>query len=192
MSTDRRDFTVAAGETFLPTIRWATEQVAGKAISAISQTAPAVVTAVGHSVSVGWPVAIVSAKGMTQINASRYPPKANDWHSATVLTADTIKLNDVNSADFTAYLSGGFLVYQIPMSLVGVTARLVISDAPTGGTVLATLTQLAGITLSTTDFTIIPRLETAALTWTTGYYDLELTDATGIITQLLSGVIAIE
>lgn len=191
MGIDRRDFTVAAGETFLPTIRWATEEVMGKAITAITQAAPVVVTAVGHSVPAGWPVAVVSAKGMTQINSTRYPPKANDWHPATVVTADTVKLNDVNSADFSAYLSGGFLVYNVPMSLVGVTARMVVKDSP-AGTVLITLTQLSGITLSTTNFTIIPRIETAALTWTTGYYDLEMTDAAGIITQLLSGVIIIE
>lgn len=192
MGTDRRDFSVAAGETFLPTIRWATEEVMGKAISAISQTAPAVVTAVGHSVPAGWPVAVVSAKGMTQINSARYPPRAGDWHAATVLTADTVKLNDINSADFSAYLSGGFLVYNVPMSLVGVAARMIIRDSPTGGTVLSTLTDLVGITMSTTNFTIIPKLETAGLLWTTGYFDLELTDSTGTIVQLVSGVITIE
>lgn len=192
MGIDRRDFRVAAGETFRPTIRWATEVLLGKPITAISQTAPAIVTAVGHSVPAGWPVAVVSAKGMTQINSPRYPPRPADWRPATVLTADTVGLNDVNSADFSAYLSGGFLVYNTPMSLVGVTARMVIRDAPLDGAILATLTQVSGIALDTGAFTIIPRLETAALTWTTGYYDLELTDAGAVVTQLISGVITIE
>lgn len=192
MGTDRRDFKVAAGETFLPTIRWATEEVMGKAITAISQTAPAIVTAVGHGAPAGWPVAVASAKGMTQINARRYPPQASDWHAATVLTANTVKLNDVNSADFSAYTSGGFLVYNVPMSLTSVTARMIIRDAPVDGTILATLTNLAGITLDLTAFTIVPRLETAGLAWTTGYYDLELTDVALTIVQLISGVITIE
>jgi hypothetical protein len=191
MGIDRRDFVVAAGETFLPTIRWATEVLNGVAITAITQAAPAVVTAVAHGVPNGWPVAIVSAKGMTQINSPRYPPNASNWHSATVMSVDTIKLNDVNSADFTAYLSGGFLVYNVPHTLSGMTVRMIIQDAPVNGTVLATLTIGSGITVDTSLFTITPRLETAALAWTVGYYDLEITDGASVIVQLISGTITI-
>lgn len=192
MGINRKDFRVAAGETFQPTIRWATDQITSKPITAISQAAPVVVTAVGHGVPAGWPVAVVSAKGMTQINSARYPPRSSDLHPATVLTADTISINDVNSADFSAYISGGFLVYSTPVSLAGATARMIIRDSPSGGTVLATLTQIAGITLDTTAYTIVPRLETAGVLWTIGYYDLELTDATATITQVIAGAISIE
>lgn len=192
MGIERHNFEVAAGATFMPTIRWGTEALVSRAITGISRAAPAVVTAVGHSVPAGWPVAVVSAGGMTQIN-SRYPPRASDYHPATVLSADTISINEVNSADYTTYTSGGFLVYHTPMSLVGVTARMIIRDAPGDGTVLETLTELAGITLDTAAFTITPRLETADLTWTLGYYDLELTDATtAVVVQLITGVIAIQ
>jgi hypothetical protein len=191
MGLDRRNFSVSAGETFIPTIRWATSSLVGRAITGISQTAPAVVTAAAHGVPAGWPCAVVSAKGMTQINSPRYPPRAPDWHAATVLSPDTILLDDINSADFSPYTSGGFVVFNTPMSLVGVTARMVIRDAP-GGLVLATLTDQAGITLNTTTFTIMPRLETAGLAWAVGYYDLELTDTSATITQLLSGTITIE
>ena len=153
--------------------------------------APAVVTAVGHGVVAGWQVAVVSAKGMTQINASRFPPSGTDWHPAAILTADTLQLADVNSADYAAYLSGGFLVYNTPVTLTGMTARLIIRDAPVTGNILVTLTEISGITLDNTAKTITPKLATAALTWTVGYYDLELTDSLGVVTQLLTGTISI-
>jgi hypothetical protein len=188
---DQKDFCVGAGETFQPVIRWGTGVLISKPITGITQAAPAVVTAVGHGVPDGWQVAVVSAKGMTQINTRVFPPVGRDLHKATLLSADTVQLNDINSADYTAYTSGGFLVYNTPVVLTGMTARMIIRDAPLTGTILATLTQLAGITLDNTAKTITPILATAALTWTLGYYDLELTDVGGKITQLLTGTISI-
>lgn len=187
-----RDFCVANGETFLPTIRWGTDTLLSFPITGITQAAPVVVTAAGHLVPDGWPVAIVSAKGMTQINATRYPPQGAGWHPATVLSANTIGINDINSADFSAYTSGGFLIYNTPVTLTGMTARMVIRDAPVDGAILMTLTELAGITINNTGKTIVPKFATAGLTWNIGYYDLELTDTAGTIVQLLSGVITIE
>jgi hypothetical protein len=188
---NKQDFCVGTGETFQPVLRWGSEVLISKPISAISQAAPVVVSAVGHAVPDGWRVAVVSAKGMTQINAKNFPPTGTDWHKATVLTVDTVQLNRVNSADYAAYLSGGFLVYNTPVTLTGMTAKMTIRDAPITGAVLVTLTEILGITLNDTAKTITPLLATAALTWTTGYYDLELTDTGGKVTQLLSGVITI-
>lgn len=186
-----QNFCVGAGETFQPILRWGSEVLISKPITGISQAAPVVVTAVGHAVPDGWRVAVVSAKGMTQINAKTFPPTGTDWQKATVLTADTVQLNKLNSADYTTYTSGGFLVYNTPVSLSGLTAVMTIRDAPLTGTVLTTLTNISGIALNDTAKTIIPTLATAALTWNTGYYDLELTDAGGKVTQLLTGTITI-
>jgi hypothetical protein len=79
-----QDFCVQAGETWHPTIRWGTGTYTTKAISAITKATPAVITAAAHGVPNGWPVAVVGVQGMTQINATRYPPQGNDWHAATV------------------------------------------------------------------------------------------------------------
>lgn len=187
----QKNFCVGAGETFQPVIRWGTGVLVSKPITGITQAAPVVVTAVGHGVPDGWQVAVVSAKGMTQINTKTFPPVGRDLHKATVITADTLQLNDVNSADYSAYVSGGFLVYNTPVGLTGMTARMVIRDAPLTGTILATLTEIAGITLDNATKTINPLLATAALTWNLGYYDLELTDTGGKVTQLLTGTISI-
>ena len=189
---ERQDFCVAAGETFLPVIRWALSTLSSHAITGISQAAPAVITMGSHSVPDGWPVAVVSAKGMTQINAKHYPPTRSDMAYASYVSGTQINLNGVNSADYNAYTSGGFVVYNTPVDMTGATALMRIYDAPTGGTLLMTLTNLSGITINNTDRTIRPRINTSAVTWTTGYYDLEMTDAGGVVTQLLAGVITIE
>lgn len=188
-----RDFCIDAGETFHPVIRWATDVLVSKPITAITQAAPAVITATSHGVPNGWQAAVVSAGGMTQINSTRYPPKGKDLHRVTVLTVNTIAFNDINAADFSAYTSGGFLVYNTPISLSGATASMKIWDNPeNSGTPLLALTEISGITLDTINNTITPSFATTSLTWSTGYYDLNITDTTGITTQVLTGVITIE
>lgn len=188
-----RNFCVGAGETFHPVIRWGTGVLVSKPITGITQATPAVVTAIGHAVPDGWQVAIASAKGMTQINAARFPPQGSDWVRATLLTADTVSLKDIDAADFSTYTSGGFLVYSTPVSLSGATAALTIWDNPSKtGTPLVTLTDVSGITLNDTAKTISPVLATAGLTWDTGYYDLMMTDSGGTKTRVLTGVITID
>lgn len=188
-----QDFCVRAGETFHPTVRWAQTTLKSAAITAITNAAPVVITAPAHGVPNGWPASVVSAGGMTEINATRYPPVQRDLHNATVLTTDTVAFNDVNSADWAAYTSGGFLVYAEPQSLTGVTFSMSVWDTPNkNDTPLVTLTSPSGISVDTVNMTINPLLQTAGLTWTTGYYTLSATDASGVVTDILTGTISIE
>jgi hypothetical protein len=190
---NNQDFYVNAGATFHPTVRWGSDQLSAVPVQAIAQAAPAVITAPGHNVPPGWPVAVVSAQGMPQINATRYPPQGSDWRRATVLDAARVSLNSVNSADFTEYTTGGFLVYNAPMPLVGVAAHMAIYDNPDRtGVPIATLTTGSGITVDSMAMTIIPELQTAGLTWRIGYYELDMTDAAGIVTRILTGTITID
>lgn len=184
------DFTVGAGETFKPVIRWGSDLLMSKAITALTNAFPAVITSATHGVPSGWDVGVVSVKGMTQINAAAFPPRGRDWHKATT-DANTITLDKVNSGDWPVRTGAtGWVVYNSPMDLTGATVNMIIRDAPTGGTVLHTLTELAGITVNNTLKTITPTLATAALTWTLGYFDLEVT-LSGRVYQILSGTIAI-
>ena len=193
MARNERDFIVPDGETFHPTLRWGSGVYTSKPITAISKATPAVVTAAGHALPNGWPCACVGVQGMTQINATRYPPQGGDWKFGTVLTDDTVQLNEVSSADFSTYTSGGALVYDTPVSLASVSLSMPIYEAPDfSGTPLVTLSSAGGsITIDDTLKTIVPLLQTAALTWTTGYYRLEATQGS-IITELLRGIIRIE
>jgi hypothetical protein len=192
MSSNVKDFSVSQGETFHPTIRWAGVALTTVPVAAISQSAPVVVTAWAHAVPPGWPVALASVGGMSQINARRYPPQGDDWHAATVIDVDRVSLNDMNSADFGAYASGGFLVYATPMALDGVTVHMAIYSSPDrSGTPLATLTSGAGITVDARARTIIPELQTAGLAWDIGYYELDATDSAGVVTRILTGTITL-
>lgn len=191
---DTKDFEILQGKTWSQVVRWETEPIVYKAITGISQTAPVSITCVGHGIPDGWRAAVVSVRGMTEINAQSTPPKAKDYHPVTVVGVDTVELNDVNAADFKAYVSGGYLQYNTPVSLTGYTARMTIKDK-VGGTILKALTtENSGITINSTNKTItltISATDTTAFTWKKGVYDLELVSGTGVVTQLLSGAVAL-
>lgn len=191
---NERNFCVQRGETFHPTIRWGTGTLTTKAVTAIAKAAPARITAAGHGVPNGWPVAVTGAGGMIQINAVRFPPQGDDWHAATVLDADTVALDEVSSTGFSTYDTGGFLVYDTPQTLTGVTFNFSIYDNPgLTGLALHALTSAGGtVAVNDTLKTITPRLQTAGVTWSVGYYQLLATDAGGVVTELARGTITIE
>ncbi|MDN7541948.1 hypothetical protein [Burkholderia cenocepacia] len=191
---NQQDFCVSAGATFHPTVRWATDVLTSVPITGITQAAPPVITAAAHGVPNGWPVAVAAAGGMIQINATRYPPQGPDWQKSTVLSSNTLALSNVSAANYSAYTSGGFLVYNTPAVLTGVTATMTIWDNPDHtGTPLATLTSTGGqIAIDTTAMTLTPKLQTAGLTWTQGYYTFDVTDASGTVTELMRGTITIQ
>lgn len=193
------NLTIVQGKTFTRVVRWEAPPFIYKAITAITRAAPAVVTAVGHGVPNGWRVAVVSAQGMTEINASSSPPKDKDYVKATVLTTDTLELNTVNSLEYSAYTSGGAIQYYTPVNMGGYTARMQIKDK-VGGTVLAS-TDIDDSPLNVITATIdnslktitlaISATATAAFTWKKGVYDLEMVSGTGDVTALLSGAIIV-
>lgn len=177
------------GESFLYAVRWETSPILYMPITGITQAAPAVVTAVAHGVPDGWRVAIVSAKGMRQINAVNTPPKHKDYKVATVLSADSIALNDVNSADFSAYTSGGYVQYNTPKDMTGFAASLVVKDYE-GGNVLLTLTPVIDNTAKTITISM-SAAATAALAFDDAIYELLLTSSLGDVTELMAGSITV-
>lgn len=192
MSAPNQDYSVNAGEMFLRTFRYATTPLIAKAITGIQQAASPTITATGHGLVDGWPAAVVSAKGMTQINSANYPPRAADWHQATFVDANTVQFNDVNSADYGAYTSGGYLIYPTPVSLIGMTAVFNVFDNPNHtGTPLVALTSGSGVTLTDGTKTIVVKFPTVGVTWTAGYYELIVTDAASIPRELVNGIISI-
>lgn len=120
--------TIPAGTTHAEVIRWASDVVAYKAISGISKSAPAAVTVPSHGLKTGWPVAVESVKGMTQINAQNSPPRESDLHAITSTGADTLTLDGVNAIGFSTYTGGGALRYNVPESLAAATARMHLVD----------------------------------------------------------------
>lgn len=193
-----QNLTILQGKTFSRVVRWEALPFVYKAITAITKAAPAVVTSPAHGAPDGWRVAVVSAKGMTEINASN-PPKDREFKKATRVDADTISLNDVNASEYSTYESGGYVQYYTPVDLAGFTARMQIKDK-VGGTVLASsdvddlplniITIAIDNTLKTITVTI-SATNTAAIVWKKGVYDLEMISAGGEVTALLSGEVEV-
>lgn len=183
------DLTIYQGKTFSRVIRWEKEPFVYVPIQAIARVAPARVTAAAHGIPDGWRVAVVSAGGMRQINAAHNPPKPREFTRAAVVDPNTVDLNEINAAGFSPYTSGGYLQFYTPADLTGATARMQIKSR-VGGDVLLSLTSGAGITVDNASKTItleISAADTAAITWRTGVYDLEVQDADGTVTGLFFG-----
>ena len=189
-----KDLVIQQGRTFTLVLRWETEPIVYKAITAITQAAPARLTATSHGCPDGWRAAVTGVKGMTEINAEANNVKERDFHPVTVIDANTIEFNEVDASGFKAYTSGGFLQYNTPVDLTGYTGRMKIKDK-IGGTVLHSLTtENGGIALDNVNKTItltIAATETDDFAWTRGVYDLEMVSPLGVVTCLLYGKISV-
>jgi len=189
MSTPlKQNFKVYQGSTFAPIFRWESARKVYKTITGITQAAPCVVTAVGHSVPDGWRVKVTNAGGMTQINST------TAYKLATLKTADTIEFNDINSVGYTAYTTGGVIEYNDPVTLTGYTAKMQIRTTLTADVLLELTDANSKIILDNTNKTIainITAVETAAFTFGTAIYSLELTDGSGVVTQLATGTLTL-
>ncbi len=104
--------------------------------------------------------------------------------------------------DFTLYQGATFarvLTWkdenETPIDLTGYTARMHIRESQDADAAFVTLTtENDGITLGDAAGTItlsISASDTAAITETSGVYDLELVSAGGIVTRLLAGEVLI-
>ncbi len=183
------NFKIYQGSTFSQVLRWESSRKIYKTITGITKAAPAIVTATTHGVPNGWRVKITDVVGMKELNSSE-----NYW-KATVLTADTIELNDVNSSSYTAYTSGGVLEYNEPVNLTGYTARMQIREKLDSATTIVDLTtENSGIILDNTAKTITVQMsavQTAALTFKSGVYSLELVSSGGQVTAICAGNISL-
>lgn len=180
--------TIKKGKTFSRVLRPTAPPYVYKPITAVGNTAPVTIKAVGHGLVTGQYAAVVSVQGMKEINAQNTPPAPSEYHKVTVVDVDNITINDINAAEFRAYTSGGYLQYLTPLDMSGCTARRDIKDR-VGGTVLLSLTTANGrIAIDNTAHTItetIDAADTAAITWSCGVTDLELeVTATGVVTEI--------
>ena len=190
------DLTILQGRTFRKVVRWESARFATAAIAAMSQAGSVqITTPLAHGIPDGWRVAVVDAKGMTELNAQNNPPKAKDFREATVVSPTIIEFNAVSSAAYRAYSSGGFLKWRVPHDLAGYTARMTIKDR-VGGTALLTLTSAnGGITVDDAEKLIelfLDDVSTAAITWTSAVYDLEMVSPSGDVTAILTGAVSVE
>lgn len=183
------NFKIYQGSTFKEVIRWESNVITYKPITGITKAAPMVVTAVGHSIPLGWRAKITDVVGMKEINSS------DNYLIATTTTTDTITFNEVNSSGYTAYTSGGTLYYNAPSSLSGVTARMQIRAKVNSTTTLDELTTENGkIVIDDTAKTItvlVSATDTALYTFSSAVYSLEVISGV-IVTPLIYGNITLD
>lgn len=188
------DIVIRLGETWVRTLRWESAPFVYSAITAITKAAPVAITSATHGLKTGWRAAVTGVLGMRQINAKQFLPRATDFHKVTASDANTVTFNDVSSAEFSTYTSGGYLVSYTPVALSGFTARMQIRDTADATATLASLVSPTDIVLDDTAHTItlsISATATAAYTFTDAVYDLELVSAAGVVTRLLEGNVTV-
>lgn len=189
----REDFVVEQGRTFQRIVRWETTPIVYKAITAVQQSAPVTITSTAHGIPDGWKATVIDVKGMTELNAGHNPPQDSDFKRVTVVDANTVQFNEISSASYKSYKSGGYLAYYTPVTLTGYTGRMTVRDK-IGGTALVTLTNGSGVVIDASAKTItitISAASTATYTWSRGVYDLELESPSGVVTALLYGSITL-
>ena len=196
---DTKDLPLVQGKTFALVLRWETEPVIYRSITAIQQTAPVRLTVNTTGLPDGWRCAVTNVRGMTEINAEANALREKDFNPVTIVDATTLEINSINAAGFKPYVSGGILQFNTPVSLTGYTGRLQIKDK-VGGTVLASTEagdaplNILNVALDTAHSTItitISATATAGLTWAKGVYELEMVSPTGVVTAILSGKVTV-
>jgi len=105
-----KEILIQKGKTFSLVVRWETEPVVRKAITAISLAngAPRL-TISSHGIPDGWNGTVYGVEGMKQINDVGV-------QQLTVIDSNTIELNGVTPVDdngkmWPAYTSGGFVKF---------------------------------------------------------------------------------
>lgn len=187
------DLSIYQGTTFSAEFRWAALPMLYLPITAVPETTPVQFTCPSHGLTNGWPVAVVSTNGLDELRAQNDPPRPNEYNPVTVIDLNTIELNQVNAAGMVPYVSGGFIQSYSAVPLAGATALLEIKDR-IGGTLLESLASPVGIVLDDTNKLItvnISAAATAAFSWLTGVYDLQLTTSTGEVFLIAYGNVAI-
>ena len=173
------NFKVYQGSTFREVLRWESSTKTYKAISAVSKTAPVVITAVAHAAPAGWRCRITGVQGMKEIN------DAANYRTITNTTTDTVTINSINATNYTTYTTGGVLEYNTPVDLAAYTARMQIRPTLTSSTIIQELTTANGgvviDNVSKTITIVITAAQTTLLTFSTAVYSLELVSGTEVV-----------
>jgi hypothetical protein len=189
MTPVKLNFKVYQGSTFNEVLRWESSKKVYKPITNITQAAPALVTSTGHAIPDGWRAKITNVGGMTDINSTE------NYQTATVIDANTIEFNAVNSLGYKAYTTGGVLEYNEPVDLTGYTARMQIREKLDSTTIIKELTtENAGIVIDTATNKInlfISAADTAAFTFSSAVYSLELVSSTNVVSPLINGTLTL-
>ena len=169
-----KDLAIRKGATFAQTLRWEAPPIVWKPITAISLTAPVRLTVPAHGCPPNWRVNVSCNKSMREIDGAK--------GVATVIDADTIEFNTVNTADSPVYKGGGYVQRLSILPVDGIKARMAVKDKIGGTEHLRLTTETGEITCDTANrritFTLTDE-QTAAMHAKCRVADLELIGSDG-------------
>ena len=181
------------GATHETALRISSQTMLYAQISGMAQSAPLEITAQDHGILDGWQVAVIGAKGMTNLNAADPNNiKESEYHRCTVVDADTVTIDGISSERFKAYQSGGYLAFRAPADLSGYASGRMDVKAKVGGDELLTLnTTGGGLLIDSATSSVFVRLapttlSAANLTAKDYVFDIELETAGGAVDALCS------
>lgn len=182
------NFKVYQGSTFKEVLRWESSTKVYVPITNITKSAPTEFAAASNNLPVGWRFKVTDVLGMKEINS------ADTYHIATGTTVDSVIVNALNSLSYAAYVSGGVIEYNQPVDLAATTARMHVRDKiDSVDTILELTTENGGIVIDNVAKTItlvIGAIATAALTFSSAVYSLELIKGTEV-TPFLVGTLSL-
>lgn len=192
MEPAKISYKIYQGSTFNETLRWESETKQYAPISNITQAAPCVITtSSAHGVPINWRVRVTGVSGMKDINTI----SEDSYYLVTGKTSTTLTLNQVNSAAYGAYTSGGIVEYNTPIPITGYTAQMQIRETLESEVVLHEMTTAnGGIVIDSVNYTIslsIPASVTRTFNFDAAVYSCELTDNQNNIIPFLSGNISL-
>ncbi len=187
MTPAKINYKIYQGSTFKEVYRWESQTKQYANISAITKAAPCVITtSANHGIPSGWRVRVTGAGGMKEINMTA----EDSYYIATGAGNNTITLNQVNSAGYTTYTSGGVVEWNTPIPLTGFTAKMQLRETIDSSVILELTHLNGGISIDTANYTITVTMtsaQTALFNFPTAIYSLELTDSNGDVTTFIQG-----
>ena len=189
MNPARINYKIYQGSTFEEVYRWESATKTYATIASISNSAPCVITVTsGQPVPpVNWRVRVTGVSGMKEINLT----VDEDYYLTTAIDTNNVSINQVNSANYGAYTSGGVMAWNSPIPLTNLTAKMQIRENIDAALLLELNTENGGIVINPTDYTITVKMtssQTSAFSFTTAIYSLELTNSTsGKVTTFIAG-----
>ena len=193
------------GHTYTTVLRWETQPIVRVPISSITCPlgAARIATTTPHGMLDGWRGTVVNVQQPKEINAEDPNNiRPSEYHNATVIDTTTVEFNELNIADLKPYTTDGFLQYNTPVDLTGVSIRVRLYTKK-GGALLAS-NLVADGELNVIDVAIDPAKNTIKITFPveatnllsgkSGWYDVEAvsSDATPVVTQLACGKFTVE
>lgn len=189
MNPARINYKVYQGSSFEEVFRWESATKTYATINTISNSAPCVVTVnSGQPVPPpNWRVRITGVTGMKEINLT----VDEDYYLTTAINTNDVSINQVNSAAYGQYTAGGIMSWNSPIPLNNLTGKMQIRENIDAALTLELNTENGGIVINPSNYTITVRMtgtQTAAFSFTSAVYSLELTDSTsGKVTTFITG-----